>query len=258
MLANILLATFLGSVVALLAGVSLLWREQWARRVSIYLLSFATGALLITALLDLLPEALEAAEHGPGMRGVFVATLAGILFFFTIERFLVRLHSHAVPFPLAADTAPQPARRKVAWMVLGGDAVHNFIDGVIVAGAFLADVRLGTVTAIAVFAHEVPQEVGDFGILLHAGFTRGQVLGLNFVSALTAFVGALGAYAVGQQAQDALWALLGFGAGVMLYIANADLLPELWKGEHRPRARGLTLAFVGGLAGMWVVIRAFG
>jgi zinc and cadmium transporter len=257
-LAAILAATFLGSVAALLSGAWLLWRERWARQVSIYLLAFATGALLVAALLDLLPEALEAAESGPGLRGVLTATLAGIVLFFLIERFLVRLHRHVdIPAPEKADPSPR-FRRRLAWMVLGGDAVHNFIDGVVVAGAFLADVQLGIVTAIAVYAHEVPQEVGDFGVLLYAGYSRGQVLGLNLLTALTAFLGAVGSYVVGTQAANHLWVLLAFGAGTLLYIANADLLPELWRQEHRRHTPGMTLAFVAGLAGMWLIIRLFG
>lgn len=153
-LVYILLFTFLGSIVSLIGGIVLLAKEKLAIRISHFLSSFAAGALLATAFFDLLPEALEDA----GEINIFLWTLIGMLTFFLLERSIHWFHHH--------DIHPEEKAKPVNILIILGDAVHNFIDGMVIAATFLVDIRLGIITALAVGAHEIPQEIGDFGILL--------------------------------------------------------------------------------------------
>lgn len=243
MLTYILFFTFLGSVVSLVGGVLLLFREKLALKISHILFSFAAGTLLGAAFFDLLPEAHSSLRSsGQALDGVFVWTLIGILIFFLLERFIRWFHHHHTH----EDTAEEPT---VPLIVLG-DSIHNFIDGVAIAATFLVSIPLGIVTALAVAAHEIPQEVGDFAILLHKGVTRRKVLLLNLFSSLTAIAGALITFFAGAFVKGMLPVFLSVTAGFFIYIAASDLIPEI----HEEKRRGF--AFVESallLAGVFVV-----
>jgi zinc and cadmium transporter len=243
----IVLFTLLGGALsALAASLFLVAPESVRTRVLPHLVSFATGALLGAALLGLLPHAIEAAGIS-GTHNVGLTLLAGLLVFFVLEKMVIWRHCHQevceghVP-PVHASDAHRDAAS--ASLILIGDGFHNVLDGVLIAAAFMTDVHLGVVTAVAVFAHEIPQEVGDLAILLHGGFTRSRAMTLNLVSSLTSVLGGVVAYyALGR----VTWLLpyaLAFAAASFIYVAVADLIPGL----HRrvdARAGAEQLLFIG-------------
>lgn len=197
------------------------------------LVSFAVGALLGGAVIHLLPEAYEELGPGPGLTG---GLLAGFLGFFVLEKFLWH-HAHH------HDHDHAPALPPLAALNLLGDLLHNVIDGMLIAGAFLASVPIGIATTLAVIVHEIPQEVGDFGVLLHAGLPMRRAVWLNFLSGLGAVAGALLALAIGERVEAFGALLLPVAAGSFLYIAASDLIPELHR-ETRPRAVAKQIALV--------------
>lgn len=218
----ILLFTFIGSILSLIGGIVLLFNEKFALKISHFLASFAAGALLATAFFDLLPEAIETGEA----HTILLWALIGILIFFLLERFIYWFHHHHEHGNV--DLKPTVP------LVILGDSVHNFIDGVAIAATFLVSIPLGIVTSLAVAAHEIPQEVGDFGILLHKKLPRKKILLANVLSALTALVGALITYFLGESIQKLLPLLLAVTAGFFIYIAASDLIPEI----HQEKRHG--------------------
>ena len=183
-----------------------------------WLVSYAVGALLGVALLALLPEALGLLAPGP----VFGTLLAGILLFFTLEKLVLLRHCHTDECQVHGATAP---------LVFIGDAFHNFIDGAIICTAVLTSVPLGVNTAIAVAAHEIPQEVGDVAILLAAGYSRRRALMLNVVSGLSGLVGASVAFVAVDVIPGIRPFVLALSSASLLYIAMSDLIPDLHRGE---------------------------
>lgn len=218
--------TTLGGVLsALAAGVFLLMSEPRRTAWLPHLISFATGALLGAALLKLLPRAVE----GAGVSNVHLVGLmlvAGIFAFFVLEKLVLWRHCHAEDCD--THTPSQEQRDKASTvLILAGDSIHNALDGVLIAAAFMTDVRLGVVTSVAVIAHEIPQEVGDLAILLNGGMSRGRALALNLLTSLTSIVGGLIAYVALGQALEALPYALAVAAACFLYVAVADLIPGL-------------------------------
>jgi zinc and cadmium transporter len=214
-----------GALSAFIAGAFLLLPEQRRNAILPHLVSFATGALLSAALLALLPNAVEAA--GPGRtQGIGIALVAGIIAFFMLEKMVLWRHCHADP---CEAHAPQDhhRRRASATLILWGDGFHNTLDGVLIAAAFMTDVHLGIVTAIAVFTHEIPQEVGDLAILLHGGMSRSRAMVLNILVSLTSVAGAVLAYYLLAGAMQVLPYAIAIAAASFLYIAVADLIPGL-------------------------------
>jgi len=212
-----------GAFSALIAGAFLLLPAARRDALVPHLVSFATGALLGAALLALVPHALES---GVGAHGIGIALVAGIIVFFVLEKMVLWRHCHA---DACEAHGPQEHHRAKAsaTLILWGDAFHNLLDGVLLAAAFLTDVHLGIVTAIAVFAHEIPQEVGDLAILLNSGMKRRRALMLNVVVSLTSVAGAVVAYFLLEQALGVLPYALAIAAASFLYIAVADLIPGL-------------------------------
>ena len=231
----IVLFTLLGGVLSVLAaGLFLLLPEATRARALHPMVSFAIGALLGAALLAILPHALQA----PGVRDPHVITgtvLLGLLVFFLLEKLVLWRHCHTDDCETHAPHAAQSRPSAAGYLIVIGDGVHNFVDGVLIAAAFFTDLHLGIVTAIAVAAHEIPQEVGDFAVLLHSGFSRGKALFYNVVSSLTTVIGGVLAYFSFQLAQAALPYVLAIAASSFIYIAVADLIPGLHK-RVDPRA----------------------
>ena len=224
-LASIIAANLAGGLLSVLAAALIAFAvlERWVPR----LVSFAVGALLGVALLNLLPEAVES-EAGP--HAVFGTLLVGLLVFFLLEKLALWRHSHGPDEPAHAHGTPHAhagAARPEGALIVLGDSLHNFVDGVLIAAAFLTDPALGWTTAVAVIAHEVPQEVGDFMVLLGAGYTRRRALILNALSSLASVAGGVLGYFALHSTQDALPYILALAAAGFIYIAVADLIPNL-------------------------------
>ncbi|HWH48626.1 MAG TPA: ZIP family metal transporter [Burkholderiales bacterium] len=221
-LAWIVAATLLGGVLSVFAAAVLALRA--GPRQLPTLVSYAIGTLLGAAFLEILPHALELA---PSAKHVSVTVLIGILLFFVLEKLVLWRHSHeGQREPHASRHGPNDHGR-IAAMVIIGDTFHNCVDGVIIAGAFLVSTELGIITALAIITHEVPQEVGDFLVLLHSGYSKRQALGFNLIASGAMVVGGVGAYFALQTAHTLIPPLLGIAAASMLYISIADLIPML-------------------------------
>jgi len=231
MLFWIIIFSLLGSVVSTAGGVLLLLRKDLAERASIFLITFAAGVLLAVAFLDLLPEA---AESFGDFRMASIYALSMVAILFVVERFFWWYHHHrfdTADHPRHAEQHLQPAH---AYLLLGGDAIHNFIDGFVIAASFMVSFPLGVVVSVGVIAHELPQEFADFGIMISAGFSRAKTLTLNLLAASTTLIGALIAYFALSWSQQLSPFLLAMGAGVFIYIALSDLIPEIHhQSEHK-------------------------
>jgi len=215
------------------AGVVLLSiKESTLKKILLYLVSFSTGALFANVFVHLLPEI---AEESTDLHRSFLFVLGGIILSFIIEKFIHWHHCHS----LECDNHIHP----VGKMVLIGDGAHNITDGILIATTYLVSVPLGIATTIAVALHEIPQEIGDFGVLVHSGYTRIQAILLNFLSAITAFLGAFLVIVLRERVGNIEMILLPLVAGNFLYIAGSDLIPELHK-ETRFKQALLQLFFM--------------
>jgi zinc and cadmium transporter len=222
-IAIILIATAAGSLVSLLLAAVLAFsaRPSWVP----VLVSYAIGALLGASLLEVLPEAVK---MGGDIGTVAKALLGGILLFFLLEKLVLWRHCHEDVCEAHSSSHGHDHGRS-GLMITVGDTFHNFVDGIIIAGAFLVDLRLGVVTALAIIAHEIPQEIGDFLILLHSGYTRTKALLLNFLTGVATLIGALVGYYALSMLEGWTPILLGMGGASMLYVAMSDLIPGLHK-----------------------------
>ncbi len=241
-LMQILLAVFAVSFISFV-GVTALYLYKSLDELINYLVSFAVGGMLGAAFLELLPEAVEKTPHW----GIMV--LLGIVLFFIIEMYFHWHHHHTHAKCGHKHIHP------IGYLNLIGDGVHNFIDGMIIAATFLISAPLGIITTIAVIVHEVPQEFGDFGILVFSGFSKAKAMLFNFASALLAVAGALVAFFTAELTGDFSIYLIPFAAGGFIYMAAADLLPEIHK--HAGKEIYETIAQIGliflGIGIMWVL-----
>ena len=212
-----LLSVLIVSFISLIGLLTLSLKEGLLQKYVFVLVSLAVGALLGDAFIHLIPEAFEKINNP-----IFLplAIIVGILIFFVLEK---ALHWHHHPGFDDHDS------HHLGYLILISDGVHNFIDGLIIAASYLVSIEVGIATTIAVILHEIPQEIGDFGVLLHSGYSKTQALWLNFVSALLALAGAAVALLLGASAAIIITWLLPFAAGGFIYIAMSDLIPELHK-----------------------------
>ena len=200
-------------------GILFLIKQKWLDKVVFYLVSFAVGTLLAGAFLHILPEAIE--ENGePHI--IFVFVLVGMVAFYVIEKFMWWHHCHHSPHATC-----RRHKKGVAYLNLIGDGLHNLLDGAIIATTYLASIPLGIITTMAVLAHEVPQEIGDFGILVFGGFSKFKALAWNFISGLTALIGGVLVYFLASYFEGILVYLMALSAGSFIYIAGVDLIPHL-------------------------------
>ena len=188
------------------------------------LVSFAIGALLGAVFLEILPHAISSAGS---LHATFATVLAGILGFFVLEKLVLWRHCHVEDCEAHDHHGDPHDQGRSGLMIIIGDAFHNFVDGILIAAAFLQSTELGIVTAAAIIAHEIPQEIGDFVILLHSGYGKAAALALNLLSSLAMLVGALLAYFALQAAQEWIATVLALAAASMIYVAVADLIPGL-------------------------------
>lgn len=235
----IFVAVFAVSLLSFL-GVYVLSLGKGVQAILIYLVSFAAGALFGDVFFHLLPEIVE--EQGGFLVSSALGVLGGILTAFILETFLHWRHCHE---PISKNH-----HHPLAVMNLFGDAVHNFIDGIIIAASFFAGIPAGIATTLAVLFHELPQEIGDGAVLLHAGMPTKRALVLNFITALAAFVGAAVALVLTDIHEVVLMYLLPFAVGNFLYIAGADLIPQLHRDMGGKKAIIQTIMFVLGIAVM--------
>jgi zinc and cadmium transporter len=245
----IVASSLLGGVLSVLGAAvfALNARAHWVNA----LVSYAIGALLGAVFLDILPEAIKLSDNIPALSATI---LGGILLFFTLEKLLLWRHCHHDhceahdPHPVAHD-----AHSRSGTMIMVGDTFHNFVDGVIIAAAFLTDTHLGIVTALAIIAHEIPQEVGDFMILLHSGYSKAQALWLNLLSSLATLVGGVLAYFALQTVQGIVPILLALAAASMIYVAVADLIPSLHKRTQLRDTLEQVALIVAGISSIYLV-----
>ena len=255
--------TALGGVISVLgAAVFLLLPDGWIQRLLSPLVSFAIGALLGAAFLALMPHAFESAGPQAAHR-IPLVVLAGVLGFFLLEKLVLWRHCHSHECEVhgaehehGSPSGPNDSSTRAAGnLILIGDGIHNLVDGVLIAAAFLTDIHLGIVTSLAVIAHEIPQELGDFAILLHSGYSRARALLYNVLTSLTTVIGGVVAYFSLSFAQGAVPYVLAIAAASFIYIAVADLIPSLHK---RPELRDTLQQVVLILLGVGIIAIAHG
>lgn len=227
----IIIFTAIGGVLSILiASIFLLLSENLRSRILPHGISFAIGALLAVAFWGLIPHAFE--EVKPDQFQALSATiLVGILGFFILEKLLIWRHCHSGSCEAHGDDkhTDYDSHKSAGTLIIIGDSIHNFVDGVLIAAAFLTDVKLGMVTSLAVAAHEIPQEVGDFAILLQAGYSKSKALFYNVLASFTTVIGGVLAYYCLEDLHDILPFFLALASSSFIYIAVADLIPSLHK-----------------------------
>ncbi len=222
------------SVIAMVGSVTLILRPETLERLLLPLVAFAAGSMIGGAFFHMIPAAMD---EGGNILNVGIAVVAGFSTFFLLEQFLHWHHCHR---------AQSDCKQPLTYLILIGDGLHNFLGGLAIAGTFLIDIRLGITSWLAAAAHEIPQELGDFGVLVHAGWSKSRALVFNVLSGLSFLVGGLVAYAVSFKL-DVTW-LIPFAAGNFLYIGASDLVPEVNKHSDRNINVVHVLAFALGLA----------
>ncbi len=233
----IIASTFIVSLISLFGIFTLAIKEKLLQKILFGLIGFSAGALIGGAFLHILPEALEKTESTL----VFYYLILGIVLFFMMERYFYWRHCHEKgPCDVHAFT----------YLNLIGDGFHNFVDGMVIAASFVVSIRLGIATTLAVILHEIPQELGDFAVLVHGGFTKQKALLYNFISALMAVAGAVAGYFITDIAAGFANFILPLTAGGFIYIATSDLIPEIHKEKDLKRSTSAFIAFLLGIAFM--------
>lgn len=232
---QVIFFSLIGGVISLIGGILLLSNKKRAGRLTEYATPFAAGALLAAAFVDLLQEA----AHEGDIEKALNFTLIGIITFFLLERFLRWFHHHH-------EEADKKSSPEIPLIVIG-DTIHNFIDGIAIAAGFLVSPSTGIVVTLAVAAHEIPQEIGDFGLLLSKGMKRAKVLLVNLLSALATTVAAILFFTIGENYEISLDIALGLVAGFFIYIAVSDIIPSIHKKEEKVIAGPQTIFLILGI-----------
>jgi zinc and cadmium transporter len=232
-LAAILISTFIVSLISLVGVITLAMKEELLHQVLFCLIGFSAGALIGGAFLHLMPEALEKANGS----APFYYLILGIVLFFMLERYFYWRHCHEGVCDVHAFT----------YLNLLGDGVHNFIDGLVIAASFIISMKFGIITTVAIILHEIPQELGDFGVLVYGGFSKRKALICNFITALTAMLGAVCGYFLADLFKGFSSFMLPLTAGGFIYIATSDLIPQIHKESNLKRANAAFVAFLFGI-----------
>lgn len=254
-LAWIINASLLGGILSVFSAAffALNARTAWIPM----LISYAIGALLGAVFLEILPHAFNVASSAENMAATI---LLGILLFFVLEKLVLWRHCHGDECEAHAAHSDEGGHGaahghdhgRSGMMIMVGDTFHNFVDGILIAAAFMLDIKLGAVTALAIIAHEIPQEVGDFLILLHSGYTKKQALLFNLLSSLATLLGGLLAYFALQTVQDWIPTILGLAAASMIYVAVADLIPGLHKRTELRATVQQVILIALGISSIWL------
>jgi len=239
---HILVSTIVISGIAFVGAVALFFKKEIIDKLLLVLVSFAAGSLIGGAFLHLIPESIEELGND-NLLLIFLVLLFGFIVFFVLEQFIGWHHCHKTEHAAS-----------FSYLILISDAIHNFIDGLIIAGSFIVSFPVGLTTVLAVAFHEIPQEIGDFGILVYGGFKKKKALILNFFSAITVVLGGIVGFLLFQQIGEHIVYLLPFAAGNFIYIASADLIPEIKKKCSFGKSLVHFLAFLLGLALMFLLI----
>ncbi len=237
----ILVSTFLVTLLSLIGIFTLSLKHNFLEKILFRLIGFSAGALIGSAFLHILPEVLEKTKS----EFTFYWLILGIVLFFSMERYFYWRHCHEGVCDVHAFT----------YLILIGDGLHNFIDGMVIATSFVVSLKLGIVTTLAVIFHEIPQELGDFAVLVYGGFSKRKALLYNFISALTAVLGAIVGYFTSNIAGGFSNFILPLTAGGFIYIASCDLIPQIHKESNRRRSTAAFIAFLGGIVFMALATR---
>ena len=238
-LVYIIASTFAIALIAFIGIFTLALKDKLLNKILLVLISLSAGALMGGAFLHLIPEATENSE---GLN-TFVFILIGFVLFFVIEKVLHWRHCHDGKCDV----------HTFHYMNLIGDSIHNFIDGLIISASFIASIPLGVTTTIAIAAHEIPQEIGDFGVLIYGGFKKKKAIVLNFTIALLTVVGGIVGYFISSNIEHTVVFLLPFAAGGFIYIAATDLIPEIKKELDIKKSMATMIVFICGLILMWLI-----
>lgn len=228
------------SLISLIGVSTLSLQVERLRKILFMFVALAVGALLGDAFFHLLPEAFEETKN---VALTSFLALLGLLTFFWLEKLLHWHHGHHGD--ISEIEHEDGGVKPLGKLILFSDGLHNFLDGLVIGASYLVSIEVGIATTIAVVLHEIPQEIGDFGVLLHAGYSKGKAIFYNFISALTAIAGVLMIMVMGSSSERAISFLIPFAAGTFIYIATADLVPEL----HKQRGSSTALEFVAILLG---------
>ena len=242
-LTYIILATIIVSLLSFAGIITLALKGQILNKILLILIGLSAGTLMGGAFIHLLPEAVEG---NPGINA-FLFVLVGFILFFIIEKVLHWRHCHKGECDVHTFT----------YMNLIGDSIHNFIDGLIMAASFVISVPLGITTTIAISVHEIPQEIGDFGVLIYGGFSKKKALLLNFLIALTAVVGGIVGYIISSRIENVVLFILPFAAGGFIYIAATDLVPEIKKEMDMKKYMATLIVFILGILIMLITKYVF-
>ncbi len=240
------IATFAVSAISLVGVIALVLKDQVLNKIVYYLVAISAGSLMGGAFLHLIPEALEGVGDGQNSEKIFIAILVGFVLFFILERVLHWHHCHKH----GGNCSVHP----FTYLNLIGDGFHNFIDGVVIAAAFSLSVELGIATTIGVIAHEIPQEISDFGVLIYGGFSKAKALFFNFLSGTLAIAGALCGIVLARATEGMIPLLVALTAGGFIYIAASDLIPELHKESKLAKSAIALLCFFMGV-GLMIALK---
>lgn len=247
-LAWIVLTTVSISSIAFVGALVLVVKEKILNKMLLVFVAFAAGALIGGAFLHLLPEAiLEGSGDETALLTIFTSLLVGFCVFFVLEQ-VIRWHHH--------HSAIHPKIMPFSYLMLVSDGVHNFIDGIVIAASFMTNIPIGITTTFAIAFHEIPQEIGDFGVLVYGGVPKRKALILNFLSAITVLFGGIGGYLLYGLIGESIVFLLPFAAGNFIYIASTDLIPEIRFKESSIQSVLRFIVFIAGI-GMMAVTRLF-
>jgi len=233
---------FIVSILSVISVFFLAFSPDFLKKITLFLVGLSAGTLLGDSFLHLLPATVS--KHPDSLR-IWLWLIVGVILFFILEKFVHWRHCHI-------QTCPEHPHH-LGVMNLVGDCLHNFFDGLIIAGSFLVSIPLGIATLIAVIAHEIPQEIGDFGVLIYAGYSRAKALLFNFLTALSAFLGALLIVLFGTNIDSLSEWIIPLTAGGFIYIATADLIPELKKETAPRKTIRQLITLLLGIAIMWVL-----
>lgn len=236
----VLASTLVVSLISLIGVLVLFFKDELLKKIVLWLVAFSAGSLIGGAFLHMIPEAIDQFSNNSL---VFIWVVIGFSIFFLLEQFIHWHHCHTLECQHKEYTKP------TAYLILMADGLHNFIDGLAIAGAFIVDVRIGLITAVVVATHEIPQELGDFGVLIHSGWKKSRALLFNLISGLTAVLGGLIAYYLSQNINVDF--LLPLSAGGFIYIASSDLIPEV---KHDTRIKTNIAHFSAFILGILLVV----
>lgn len=232
--------TTLGSLAGLLGGAMLLSKRSWGRTLSIHAIPFAAGSMLAVSLLDILPEAIEKSNTELVLSVVLIVIVAAFFF----EQFFIHIHHH--------EEHKRTVVRSSLPLLVAGDTIHNFVDGLAIAAAYLVEPSLGILVALATFFHEIPQEMGDFGLMLAGGWSRRRALLANAASALASYLGAIIVVLSLATFEHNLGLVLAVAGGIFLYIGASDLLPEVQE-THKDSPWHQAGLLISGVLLIWIL-----